>query len=74
MIKKLLFAVLAVCMLMTCAADKTFVRAVNSCTTVILPEYRGYLFKDTTLDTASIRIRTQTATELQRLIDSELVK
>ena len=64
---------LTVCMLIACAGDKVFVRAVNSCTTVILPEYRSYLTKDTTLDTASVRIRTQTATELQRLIDSEMV-
>ena len=74
MIKIIFSLVIVSCLLVSCAGDKVFVRAVNSGTTVILPEYKGYLFRDTTLDTASVRIRTQTCTELQRLIDSELVK
>ena len=72
--KRLILLTAAAAVFLSCAGDKVFVKAVDSCTKVILPEYKTYVAKDTSLDSTSIRIRTQTCTELQKLIDSEMIK
>ena len=64
-------AILACVFLFSCAADKVFVKAVDGCAQAILPEYKTYIQKDTTLDAKSKQIRTQTADELRKLIDQE---
>lgn len=49
--------------------NRAFVKAVDGYTTVILPEYKEYVVKDTTLDEDTKRIRTQSADKFQELVD-----
>ena len=49
--------------------NKTLIQGVESCTDVIIPEYRTYIENDTSLDTMTKRIRVQTADKLNSLIE-----
>jgi len=65
----------ALCLLcLGCSSlDRAFVRSVNGYANVILPEYREYIQKDSSLSDDTRRIRTQTADKFRQLID-EAVK
>lgn len=53
-----------------CSLNRQFVKAVNGFTTTILPEYKEYIKKDSSLDEDTKRIRTQSADKLQEIINS----
>ena len=52
-----------------CSLNKSFVKGVDGYTQVILPEYKSYIQKDSTLSTKDKEIRTQTAVRFQALVD-----
>jgi len=64
-----ILAVVACAMLAGCSLNVQFVKSVDEYTKAILPEYRTYVQKDTTLDEDTKRIRSQTADRFQMLID-----
>lgn len=62
----------AVAMLMTvgCASvNKQFADGVDGYTQTILPEYKTYIAKDSSLDESTKKVRTQSADRLQALVD-----
>jgi hypothetical protein len=67
--RRLLLVVAVGCLMSGCSFNKQFVKSVDDYTKLILPEYKGYIQKDTSLDTNSKRIRTQTADQFQLLIN-----
>jgi len=67
--RKLLVSVAVLGLVAGCSLNVQFVRSVDEYTKVILPEYRTYVQKDTTLDEDTKRIRSQTADRFQLLID-----
>jgi len=54
---------------MGCSVNKQFVGAVDGYSQVILPEYKSYIQKDSTLSQDTKRIRTQSADKFQALVD-----
>jgi hypothetical protein len=52
-----------------CSVNKEFVKAVDGYTKVILPEYKGYIANDTSLNEDTKRIRLQTAEKFQELVN-----
>jgi len=65
--------ILVVCFafLSSCAPlNQDFVKALDSYTKVILPEYKNYVQADTSLNDETKAIRMQTAERFQILIDS----
>jgi len=67
--RKLLVSIAALGLIAGCSLQMQFVKSVDEYTRVILPEYRTYVQKDTTLDEDTKRIRAQTADRFQMLID-----
>lgn len=67
--RRLLVSVAVLGLVAGCSLNRQFVRSVDEYTKVILPEYRTYVQKDTTLDEDTKRIRSQTADRFQLLID-----
>jgi len=55
-----------------CALNQSFVLSVSNYTDTILPEYRKYIEKDTSLTENSKRIRKQTADKFQELVDDAI--
>lgn len=58
------------CLLFVNCVSKVFLQGVDSCTEVIIPEYRAYIKNDVTLDSTTKRIRVQTIDKLEELIEA----
>ena len=69
--KKFIVSIIACGLLVGCAANKDFIAAVDSYTKVILPEYKTYIAKDSTLSASTKTIRTNSANQVQAMIDKE---
>jgi len=52
-----------------CGANRQFVKAVDGYTRIILPEYKEYVQRDTTIAEDTKRIRIQSAEQFQALVD-----
>jgi outer membrane biogenesis lipoprotein LolB len=66
---RVVLAVVACALLAGCSLNMQFVNAVDGYTGVLLPEYKIYISKDSTLNDDTKRIRTQTADKFQELVN-----
>jgi hypothetical protein len=67
--KKLI--VLALCLsFVGCAANKQFVDACGGFSSVILPEYEGYVKADSSISESTKKIRLESSAKFQQLIDA----
>jgi len=66
---KRIIVVVSILSLVSCSSNRSFIKAVDSYTRVILPEYRNYVKNDQNLDSDSKRIRIQTAEQFQKLVN-----
>jgi hypothetical protein len=76
-VKKLVFFVtIAIITMFSCCpfAQKQFVSACNEYAKVILPDFKDYISKDSSLSDTTKQIRINTADQFQRLIDSAQAK
>jgi hypothetical protein len=68
--KKML--VVAVLLVGSCSLNHQFVKSVDSCNSLILPEYKEYVAKDTSISDDTKRIRIRTADELNSMVKEAL--
>ena len=67
---KSLTILLVLFLLFANCVNKVFLQGVDSCTSVIIPEYRVYVEDDASLDSTTKRIRVQTINKLEELIET----
>lgn len=70
--KHFLAAVMATLFISSCTLNQAFVKSISDYTDTILPEYKEYIEKDTTLTEDTKRIRKQTADKFQALVNDAM--